>query len=257
MTVYKKPYNYTIYRQYDSRWGELPYPVLPTTLAKAGCGCVAVTHCAMEQDKYIDYTPKTVRPFMKNYAVVGHGTEWDGINEGLKHYGMKDVKRFDDMQAFWNELEKGHRVGVLLFNTNKAPDGRIFTTVGHYIAFVGYEKRNNRHYLYLKDSGGRANDGWLCYETSIKGCLKKMWTARVPIQDIILPERGYFKYGDSAESIKNIQAFLKRQKLYKGKVGGNYKRLTMKAVIKFQRKYKLKEDGYWGKECTAMYEKLK
>lgn len=258
MKVIKNPNTYTIYRQYDSRWGYLPYPELPTTVARAGCGCVAVTHCAMEQDRYMDYTPKSVQPFMKQYAVKGHGTQWSGIVEGLKHYGMKYVKAVDDMSEFWKELDKGNRVGVLLFGTNKAPDGRIFTTVGHYIAFVGYKKSDNgkKHYLYLKDSGGRMNDGWLCYETSIKGTLKKMWVAEIDHQSIVLPERGYFKLGDKAESVKVIQRFLKDIKLYKGKVGGKYWRLTRKAVIKFQKKYGLKVDGLWGKECTAKYEEI-
>ena len=259
MKTIRKPNNYSIFKQFDSRWGKKPYPVLPSTVASAGCGLCSVTHCAIEQDKYMDSTPLKFYSFVKNYAVRGHGTEWRGIDEGLKHFGLKNVKRFEDMKLFWNELDKGNRVGVLLFGTNRAPDGRIFTTVGHYIAFVGYKKSNDgkKHYLYLKDSGGRNNDGWLCYETSIRGCLKMLWTAEVPHQDIILPERGYFQYGDKAESIKVIQAFLKKQKLYKGKIGGGYRRLTRKAVIKFQEKHHLKVDGLWGKECTALYEKLK
>lgn len=263
MKTIRNPNNYSIYRQYDSRWGYLPYPELPTTVARAGCGCCAVTHCAIELDRYMDYTPKTIQPFMKRYAVKGHGTQWDGIIEGLKHYGMKNVKSFDDLSLFFKELDKGNRVGVILFGTNKAPDGRIFTTVGHYIAFVGYKKSDNgkKHYLYLKDSGGRMNDGWLCYETSMKGCIKKLWTAEIPEQQIVLPERGYFKLGDKAESVKTIQKFLKEQKLYKGKIGGKYWRLTQKAVRKFQekyhKKYGLTVDGLWGKQCTAVYKIIK
>lgn len=101
------------------------------------------------------------------------------------------------------------------------------------------------------------NDGWLCYETSIRGTLKKMWVAEIDHQSIVLPERGYFKLGDKAESVKAIQRFLKDIKLYRGKVGGKYWKLTQKAVRRFQKKYGLKVDGLWGKECTEKYEEVK
>ena len=250
----RKPNNYAIFKQFDPRWGKKPYPYV-STVASAGCGLCSVTHCVIEQDKYMDADPRKFYKFMKNYAVRGHGTEWIGIDEGLKHFGLKNVKRFSDMDLFFNELDKGNRVGVLLFGTNKAPDGRIFTTVGHYIAFVGYKKKDGRHWLYLKDSGGRNNDGWLCYETSIRGCLKMLWTAEVPKQEIILPKKGYFEYGDKDESIKVIQAFLKKEGIYKGKIGGKYGRLTRKAVRKWQAKHHLTVDGLWGKECTALWYK--
>ena len=71
-----------------------------------------------------------------------------------------------------------------------------------------------------------------------------------------LPERGYYILGDKGMGVKNIQTFLKKQKLYTGKIGGNYKTLTFKAVKKFQKKYGLKVDGEWGKECQKQYEKL-
>ena len=254
----RKPNNYTIFKQYDSRWGYLPYPVLPSTMASSGCGCCAVTHCAIEQDKYMGYTPKNVQPFMKQYAEKGHGTYWSGITKGLEHYGLKDVKQTDSIAEVWKELAKGNRVGVFLFGNNHAPDGRIFTTGGHYIAVCGYAKDSKGNdWVYLKDSGGRNNEGWLCYQTSIRGTLKKMWVGKIDHQSIVLPERGYFKLGDKAQSVRVIQQFLKDLKLYKGKVGGKYWKLTQKAVRKFQKKYGLKVDGLWGKECTAMYEKLK
>lgn len=260
MKYLKIPNNYKIYRQYDSRWGYLPYPVKPSTLASSGCGCCAITHCAIELVKYFNYTPKNVQPFMKNYAERGHGTLWSGINVGLEHYGLKTVKRFDtsEIDDFWKELDKGNRLGVLLFNSNRAPDGTLFTSGGHYIAFAGYKKNNKgtRHWLYLKDSGGRMNDGWYCYERRIKGTLKKLWTAELPPQGIILPERGYFKFGDRSDSIKIIQQFLKNQKLYKGKIGGRLGPKTRTAIKKFQKKYNLEVDGLWGKECMKVYNKI-
>ena len=259
MKTYRKPNNTAIYKQYDARWGSLLYPKKPSTVASSGCGLCAVTHCAIERAKYYDCTPKDFYAFMKQYAVVGHGTDWSGIDNGLKHYGFKNVKRIDNMPSLWKELEKGNRIGVLLFNGNKAPNGTQWTSAGHYVAFVGYKKSNDgkKHYLYTKDSGGRGHDGFYQYETSMKNCIKLIWTAEVPAEDITLPERGYFQYGDHSESIKVIQAFLKKLGLYKGKIGGNYKKLTREAVRKFQKKYNLTEDGLWGRECTKKYEELK
>lgn len=258
MKTIRKPNNYTVYKQYDARWGSLPYPVLPSTLAGCGCGCCAVTHCAIELDRYINYTPKNVQPYMKQFAERGHGTLWKGITEGLKHYGLKNVREIGTMTELWKELEKGDRVGVLLFNKNTAPDGTLWTTGGHYVAFVGYKKSNDgkKHYLYTKDSGGRMHDGWYCYETSMKGCVRAIWTAEVPKQSIVLPERGYFDKGDRSDSIKKIQKFLKDKGFYNGKAGGRYGGLTKKSVKKFQKAYGLEADGLWGKKCTALYEKL-
>ena len=91
----------------------------------------------------------------------------------------------------------------------------------------------------------------------MRGCLKQMWTAQVPEDVIVLPSRGYFKYGDSGESVKTIQKFLKRLGIYKGKIGGHYKTRTRAAVKAFQKKYGLKVDGYFGQECLAKYNKLK
>ena len=70
---------------------------------------------------------------------------------------------------------------------------------------------------------------------------------------IVLPTRGYFERNDSSEQIKKIQRFLKAQKLYNGKIGGNYKTLTEAAVRSFQKKFGLTVDGLWGKECNSLY----
>ena len=256
MKYYRKPNNKTVYKQYDSRWGKLLYPVKPSTVGSSGCGLCAVTHCATERAIYYDYTPKDLYSFMKKYAVKGHGTEWRGIDEGLKHCGFKNVKRIETMSAFWKELEKGNRVGVLLFNNKKSPNGTLWTSGGHYVCFRGYRKSDDgkTHYLYTADSGGRDHTGWYSYEKSMKGCLKLLWTAEVPKETIKLPERGYFKKGDKGESVKVIQAFLKKKGYYKGKVLGNYLSLTEQAVKDWQKANSLKVDGLWGKESNKKFE---
>ena len=255
MKIYRLNNNPRLYKQYEEPWGSLPYPKAPTTVARAGCGCCAVTHLAIEIGKQQTLTPTKTQPYMKQFAVAGHGTEWKGIDEGMKHYGLKNVKRFSDMDSFFKELEKGNRVGVFLFGSSIAPDGTQWTSGGHYVAFTAY-KHGKYHWFYTKDSGGRMNDKWHAYEKSMRGCIKMLWVGEIPKESIILPLRGYFDIGDQSESVRMIQRFLKEQKLYKGKIGGNYKKLTRNAVMKFQKKYGIKVDGKWGIQCTKKYEEL-
>lgn len=183
--------NTKIFKQYDSRYASLPYPNSSSPVSTDGCGLVSVTHCVIENPKYVNYTPKDVLPVMKPYAVAGSGTRYmnpDGIAAGLKYYGMKDVRVIDDMADFWEELDKGERVGIILFDKGNGPDGTRWTSARHFIAFNRYEYSGGKHWLYMKDSGGRDHDGWYTYEGSMKGCLFLMWTARVP-------RNGWRKYG--------------------------------------------------------------
>lgn len=168
--------NKKIYRQYDSRWGKLPYPSKPYTLSRSGCGCVAVTHCAIERDKYKNLTPKDVRKFMVKYATKGHGTEWSGIKKGLEHYGYNvHWREADTMKDIYKVLSKSLKRGVILFGSTTAPDGTVWTKDGHFIAFTAYKIEKGKHWFYLKDSGSRKHDGWYCYEKSMKGDVRHVF----------------------------------------------------------------------------------
>ena len=83
----------TIYRQYSDPWGSLPFPK-GDTVAGSGCGLCSVTHILIESDKYKNYTPTDVRPYMVKWAVKNAGLIHDGIPDSLEHYGMKNVKFF-------------------------------------------------------------------------------------------------------------------------------------------------------------------
>ena len=172
-----------IFRQYDSRWGNLPYPTKSYSFAKNGCGCCACTHLIIEKDEYADYTPKTVRQYMvgQGFATEGHGTLWDGITKTLKRYGfsVKTPNIDSSMSSAWKELNKGNRTGVLLFGAGRR-GGITWTSGGHYVAFLDYKVQNGKHYFYTKDSGGRMNDGWHCYETTMKGLVRKIWIVELP-----------------------------------------------------------------------------
>lgn len=173
----------TIFRQYDSRWGSLSYPIRSSSFADNGCGCCSCTHLIIEKDKYKNYTPKDVRPYMVNqgFAIAGNGTTWSGITKTLEHYGFK-VKKPNiaySMDDAWEELNKGNRAGVLLFAAGSR--GAVtWTSGGHYVAFLKYKVENGKHWFYTKDSGGRHNDGWHCYETTMRGLLPQMWIVELP-----------------------------------------------------------------------------
>lgn len=168
--------NSKIYRQADSRWGSLPYPTSSYSFAGNGCGCCAVLHCVIEQDKYKNYTPKDIKPYMVQYATKGNGTLWSGITAGLQHYGYNvHWKQSDSMSDIFAVLKNSLKRGVILFGSDRGPDGTVWTTGGHYIAFVDYRIKDGLHQFYLKDSGGRKHDGWWTYEKSMRGDVRNVW----------------------------------------------------------------------------------
>ncbi len=182
-----------IFRQYDTRWGSLGYPTKAYSFADNGCGCCACTHLVIEKDKYKDYTPKTLRKYMvaQGYATYGNGTTWDGITKTLEHYGYDVVKPniSTSMDAAWKELDKGNRAGILLFSAGSR-GGITWTSGGHYVAFTAYKKQNGKHYFYTKDSGGRHNDGWHCYEDHMKYLLPQIWIVELPVKEKALYTKG-------------------------------------------------------------------
>lgn len=176
------PKNKKIYKQYDSKWANLPYPTKASSFSGNACGCCSVLHCIIEMDKYKNYTPKDIQPYMKQHAVVNQGTSWNGIPTALKHYGLKNVKELDTMTELWKEMKKGSRVCVLLFKGGSAPNGTVWTGGGHYVACTDYKTADGNHKLYVKDSGPRDHDGWYTYEKSMKGLISKIWVGTLPTE---------------------------------------------------------------------------
>ena len=180
--------NTKIFRQYDGPWAKKPYPTKGCTVSGAGCGLVACTHMAIEQERYKNWTPETLRPYMLQYAVAGQGTTWNGIRKTLEHLGYKvtHISESTPMKDAFAELNKGNRIGIILFYGGyskrykkwyRTPDGTVWTGNGHYIMFANYKYENGNHWFYMKDSGGRKHDGWYSYEKSMKGCVGQMWIA--------------------------------------------------------------------------------
>ena len=269
-----------IFRQADSRWGYLPYPSKPSTLATSGCGCCSVAHLLIEMEKYKNITPKTPRKYMvsQGFAIKGHGTSWSGITKTLQHYGytVKEPNIGSSMKGAWEELNKGDRMGVLLFRGGTR-GGVTWTLGGHYVAFVDYKVKNGKHYFKTKDSSGRRNDGWHCYETTMKGLLPKIWivkrlekasstsTKKTTVK-VKKPTSKYsgvipsptLKKGDNGTKVKNLQKFLNWYfKLSTGvpklKVDGDFGKATEIRLKLFQKTEKLEQDGVYGKQTKNKF----
>lgn len=178
------------FRQTDSRWGGLGYKSKPYTMAGCGCGPTSGADIIASNPEYEKITPKTTRKYMidHGYATNGHGTMWDGIAACLSAYGFK-VTNHPDMPSFFKEMAKGGRRAIILFcgpkkNGKRLPatrGGVTWTTCGHFVAVSGYKYENKKHYLYTCDPNGiRANDGWHCYETTMKGLIPQIWSCYLP-----------------------------------------------------------------------------
>ena len=250
--------NSKIYRQGDSRWKNLPYPTKAYSFGHNGCGCCSVTHCAIEIDKYKNYTPADVRKFMVQYATKGHGTLWNGITKGLENYGYNvHWNQNDSMADIWAVLKTSLKRGVILFGKKKGPDGTKWTDGGHYISFVDYKIQNNQHWFYLKDSGGRHHDKWWCYEKSMRGDVKNVWICtsfKDGAKPVPKPTGKYsgaiatptIKNKSTGNNVKNLQKFLNWYGKYNLKEDGKCGPKTIAAIESFQKTEGLKVDGVYG-----------
>ena len=168
------------YKQYDTRWAELPYRVKPACMRLNGCGATSIADivCAIKT-----VTPKDTRKWLINngYVSANQGTYWAGISAAMKHYGFKDVKNHATMTDLFKSMSKQKRAGIILFGSG-SKGGRTYTKSGHFCAIKGYkyDKKTKKHYLYICDPGPRANDGWICYETEARGLCLQVWSGALP-----------------------------------------------------------------------------
>ncbi len=73
---------------------------------------------------------------------------------------------------------------------------------------------------------------------------------------IVLHSRGYFKYGDSGDSVRTLQTWLNNHGYKCGSVDGKFGTKTLEAVKKFQKANKLTVDGEFGKKSLAVADKI-
>lgn len=267
--------NKTIWKQYDSRWGSKNYPVAGSSFSGNGCGCCACTHVAMEQERYKNWTPEKLRPWMvkQGFAVYRQGTTWSGITKTLQHIGHKNVTYigiYTPMSTAFKELNKGNRIGIILFEGGAGPNGTVWTAGGHYVAFTAYRIKDGVHQFYCKDSGGRGHDGWYSYERSMKGVVYQMWIVERINEPKEPPKKTTKKKahytGDYPVSTVNKEVGtmtdIKRWQKFLNwwganlKVDGDFGKKTYKATVKFQKEYGLESDGSVGPKTIKKAKKV-
>lgn len=167
------------FRQYDSRWGSHKYPNTRYTMHSSGCGPTACADVIASSPKHKNVTPETLRKYMisNGFCVAGAGTAWSGIGAALQKYGFS-VKNHDTMPAFFAEMKKSGRCGILLL-TKGTRGGVTWTSGGHFLACSGHKVSNGKNYLYMHDPGGRKHDGWYCYEITMKGLVRQVWSCYI------------------------------------------------------------------------------
>lgn len=175
--------NNTNYKQYDTRWSGLPYPRRPWYIRNCGCGEVAICNAIIEMATQAGQTPKTIQPYMKQYAESrGNGTYHYGIPAAMKHYGLTEVAEHATMQKLWEQLRKGGRVAVLLMGSrNAGSKGVHWTGSGHFVAVTAYKEESGKHWVYVKDSASTSSlrNGWITYEGNIRGACLKCWSGKL------------------------------------------------------------------------------
>ena len=157
------------------------------------------------------------------------------------------------MSDIFKALETSLKRGVLLFGSTKGPDKTVWTTGGHYIAFVDYKVVAGKHYFYLKDSGGRKHDKWWCYEKSMKNDVRQVWicTGTKETQKPVGKYTGTIpsptlKKGSKGTGVKNWQKFLNWYGAYGLVADGDFGSLTKEATKAFQADHGLTQDGIAG-----------
>ena len=167
------------FSQYDTRWADKPYKTKPYVMSTNGCGPTSCADVIVSHPNHRDVTPDTMRKWFidHNYVVNGAGSVHAGIPAALKAFGFIPVehkKMSVALKAF-----AGKKVRGILLMAGSGPDGTVWTLGGHFVAVRGYKVVNGKHYLYICDPGQRRNDGWFCYEKSMKGAVLKAWSCTV------------------------------------------------------------------------------
>ena len=250
------------FKQYDSRWGKKNYNG-SSTMAAAGCGPTACACDIYAINQKI--TPWITAQFMKShgYAIRNNGTAWAGIPACLKHFGMLQVSEMSTMTKCFEKMAKGY-IAVLLFRGG-TKGGVTWTLGGHYLAATDYKVKNGKHYLYMRDPGGRDHDGWYSYEDKMRGLIAAIWVCTYDGNQVVntqpekkttyngsYPTATVAKNTGTKDNARKWQSFLQwwLEDPYFD-VDGIFGSITKSETIKFQKKYKLEADGIVGKKTIA------
>ena len=264
--------NKTKYLQTDSRWGSLGYPKAPWYIRNCGCGEVSIANIIIEMEKYKNYTPATIQPYCKQFAAPnGDGTYFSGIPKMMEHYGLTEVREHATMSTLWTELAKGDRVAIYLMGSRPGGSKRVhWTSGGHFVSSVGYEYKNGKHYVYVKDSYSNSSlrNGWITYEENMRNDVVRVWSGKLYIEKPYYPStpytgklpQGSVQKGSKGDDAKAVQAFLNWCINAGLAVDGICGDLTDAAIRKFQTQYSgaygIAPDGVFGNASLNAAKKI-
>jgi N-acetylmuramoyl-L-alanine amidase CwlA len=92
-------------------------------------------------------------------------------------------------------------------------------------------------------------DDWKDFRDEIAEGLNDSKPAPKHTSKVVLNARGYFKQGDTGWKVGNLERYLKAKGFYNGNIDNDYGPQMARAVCKFEKKYKLDQDGMFGKKC--------
>lgn len=253
------------YKQYDSRWGLLPYAVdgERSTIKSAGCGPTALANVlAAIVSEYID--PVTLASWARqhNYKVKNSGTSYSFFVACAAEYGVK-VRRLNTTNIYGNSNSSYHaQVLESLQNGNWviACMGKgNWTSSGHYITVHGYKNGM----VYINDpasaKASRACNAWELFCKQVK----YYWVVEVP-EDIKrkgIVKDGAYQHKDFVREVQmcigaGMDGVVGSQTLSKTvtvSAGRNRKHavvLPLQKLFKKQGRYKGELDKVAGKQFT-------
>ena len=157
-----------IYRQYDPQW--VVTPGADWNLSDNGCGPTA---CANILANSINpkITPVQTWNYMNSHNYIcADGSLHSGITACLKEFGVESTYVLSPSSSKVFELMVGHKYAILLFG-NEPQGGVTWAISGHFVAATDYKIEDGKHWFFTRDSSGKKNDGWHCYEDTMSKVL--------------------------------------------------------------------------------------
>lgn len=161
-----------IYRQYDSQW--VCTPGAAWNLPNNGCGPTSVANIVANSINP-KITPVQTWNYMNSHNYIcADGSYHSGVTACLKEFGVESIYASGPSASKVFELMKDRKYSILLFGGG-TQGGVTWTLGGHFVAATDYKIENGKHWFFTRDSGGRKNDGWHCYEDTMSRLLAAIY----------------------------------------------------------------------------------